>query len=545
MFIFFVVPIVTSFIAPLSGLIVFSIKLIGKFVPPLRKWTTPFLLLVGTMLLIFGIITNPCCIPFECVKSLILQADPLGLFNRISYQPFSLFDYLISDCRTLGVCIIVGSLSIFATRFTPDNLLLRYESQKESKRQHLSKINRVSKSNQLCFGVSGAGKTAYLSRMIQDTLESDPQAFICVVDGKGSTEKYSLYDNLNKLSVKYKRPLVLLNGTTNDNLGGVVYDFLDDVTTADSAKDMIISLIVDPTVEQSSGSEHYKVMTESYILAVIRFMMNHAIDVTLSNVLQLLYPNNLKSVIDSIENVDLSERDELLQRIENTWADVKSNVEKLRMFIDGQGQSIFVGNNGQERFNVRSAYQSGAIVLVLADEMSMPSLSQKLVNLVSMDIRALVAGRLTGTIDFDKHCYCIFDEFTSYVSALPTVRSIYARCRSAEVSLTLATQSASDIIGLGAGWYDSLVNTCDRFIVFRQNGQESPEACANLFGTELHVTTTARSSDFDFTGEASNTADREYIVHPDTIRNLKNNYGILFDKKANKLQYFRNEFIKI
>lgn len=545
MFIFFVIPIITTLIAPLSGLIVFVTKVIAKFVPPLRKWTTPFLLLVGTVLLIFGIITNPCCIPFECVKSLILQADPLGLFNRISYQPFSLFDYLISDCRTLGVCIIVGSLSFFATRFTPDNLLLRYESRKESRRQHLTKIDRVSKSNQLCFGVSGAGKTAYLSRMIQDTLEADPEAFICVVDGKGSTEQYSLYDNLSKLSAKYNRPLVLLNGTTNNTLGGVVYDFLDRIDTSDTAKDMIMSLIVDPSVEQSAGSEHYKVMTESYILAVVRFMMNHQIDVTLSNVLQLLYPDNIKSVIESTDDVDLSERDELIQRIDNSWNDVKSNVEKLRMFLDGQGRNILVGNDGQERFNVRSAYQSGAIVLVLADEMSMPSLSQKLVNLVSMDIRALVAGRLTGTIDFDKHCYCIFDEFTSYVSALPTVRSIYARCRSAEVSLTLATQSASDIIGLGAGWFDSIINTCDRFVVFRQNGQESPEACANLFGTELHVTTTARSSDFDFTGEASNTADREFVVHPDVIRNLPNNQGILYDKKKNILAFFKNIFISI
>ena len=542
MFIFFVVPILTTLIAPLSGIIVFTPKLIGKFVPPLRKWTTPFLLLVGTVLLVIGFSTPTPCIPFEIVKSLVAHTVPKLLFGNLQYQPVTFLKYLVSDCRTLGVCIIVGSLSIFATRFTPDNLLLRYESRKESRRQHLTKIDRVSKSNQLCFGVSGAGKTAYLSRMIQDTLTTDPQAFICIVDGKGSTEQYSLYDNLMKLSNKYNRPLVLLNGTTNTALGGCVYDFLDEIETADTAKDMVMSLIVDPTVEQSSGSEHYKVMTESYILAVIRFMMNHAIDVTLSNVLQLLYPNNLKSVIDSIENVDLSERDELLQRIENTWTDVKSNVEKLRMFLDGQGQQIFVGN-GQERFNVRSAYESGAIVLVLADEMSMPSLSQKLVNLVSMDIRSLVAGRLTGTIDFDNHCYCIFDEFTSYVSALPTVRSIYARCRSAKVSLMLATQSASDIIGLGAGWFDSLVNTCDRFIVFRQNGQESPEACANLFGTELHVTTTARSSDFDFTGEASNTADREFVVHPDTIRNLKNNFGILFDKKANKLQYFKNQFI--
>ena len=543
MFIFFVVPIVTILIAPLSGLIVLSIKLIGKFVPSLRKWTTPFLLLVGTVLLIIGFSTPTPCIPFECVKSLIAHVDPKFLVGNLQYRQVTIIDYLISDWRTLGVCVIVGSLSIFATRFTPDNLLLRYESRKESRRQHLTKIDRVSKSNQLCFGVSGAGKTAYLSRMVQDTLETDPQSCIIVVDGKGSTEKYSLYDNLTKISAQFNKPLVLLNGTTNDNLGGCIYDFLDGITTPDSAKDMVMSLIVDPTVEQSAGSEHYKVMTEAYILSVIRFMLNHNIDVTLSNVLQLLYPENLNAVLDSTGSVDITERNELLQRIDSSWNDVKSNVEKLRMFLVGQGQAIFVGNGENKRFNIRTAYQNGAIVLVLADEMSMPSLSQKLVNLVSMDIRALVAGRLTATIDMSNHVYVVYDEFTSYVSALPTVRSIYARCRSAEVSLTLATQSASDIIGLGAGWYDSLVNTCDRFIVFRQNGQESPEACANLFGTELHVTTTARSSDFDFTGEASNTADRQFIVHPDVIRNLKNNYGILFDKKANKLQYFKNQFI--
>lgn len=544
MFIFFVIPIITTLIAPLTGIIVFTSKLIGKFVPFLRKWITPFLLLVGAILFTIGLLTSQPCIPLELAKSFLARVDLWELFPDITYQPLTVFDYLISDFRTLGICIIVGSLSILATHFTPDNLLLRYESRKESKRQHLSKIDRVSKSNQLCFGVSGAGKTAYLSRMIQDTLTSDMKACIIVVDGKGSTEKYSLYDNLSKLSTKYNRPLVLLNGTTNNNLDCCVYDFLDGVTTADSAKDMVMSLIVDPTVEQSAGSEHYKIITEAYVLSVIRFMLNHRIDVTLSNVLQLLSPENIKAVLDSIENVDLTERDELLNRIDNSWNDVRSNVEKLRMLLDGQGQNIFVGN-GQERLNVRSAYESGAIVLVLADEMSMPSLSQKLVNLVSMDVRALVAGRLTGKIDMSNHVYVIYDEFTSYVSALPTVRSIYARCRSAEVSLTLATQSASDIIGLGAGWFDSIINTCDRFIVFRQNGAESPEACANLFGTELHVTTTARSSDFDFTGEASNTADREFIVHPDTIRNLKNNYGILFDKKQNKLSFFKNEFITL
>lgn len=545
MFIFFIIPIITTLIAPLSGMIILTVKLTAKFLPSLRKWSTSILLLIGAILVGIGIARQSPCIPCEIIKSLISRVDTWNLFQDLSYQPVTVLDYLVSDWRTLGICTIVGAVSIFATRYTPDNLLLRYERRKESHRQKLSRIDCVSKSNQLCFGVSGAGKTAYLSRMIQDTLIADPQACIIVVDGKGSTEKYSLYDNLTKLSAKYSRPLVLLNGTTNTSLAGCVYDFLDGIETADTAKDMIMSLVVDPTVEQSAGSEHYRVMTEAYLLAIIRFMFNHNIDVTLSNVLQLLYPDNIKVVLENTDDIDITECDELLQRIDSSWNDVKSNVEKLRMFLDGQGQSIFVGNSEQERFNIRTAYQNGAIVLVLSEEMSMPSLSQKLVNLVSMDVRALVAGRLTGKIDMDKHCYCIYDEFTSYVSALPTVRSIYARCRSAKVSLTLATQSASDIIGIGSGWFDSIINTCDRFLVFRQNGQESPEACANLFGTELHVTTTARSSGFDFTGEASNTADREFIVHPDTIRNLKNNYGILFDKKQNKISFFRNEFITL
>lgn len=545
MFIFYIIPLITTLFAPISGVIILTVNLTAKFLPSLQKWVTPILLIIGTIMLTVGIYLNSPCIPFDFAKYLISQIDTWRLFPNLSYHPVTVLNYLLSDLRTLGACVIIGSISVFATRFTPDNLLLRYESRKESRRQHLTKINRVSQSNQLCFGVSGAGKTAYLSRMIQDILTADQQAFICVVDGKGSAEQYSLSDNLSKLSAKYNRPFVILNGTTNTELGGCIYDFLEGIETADTAKDLVMSLIVDPTVEQSSGSEHYKVMTESYVLTLIRFMMSHGIDVTLSNILQLLYPNNLKSLIDSTDYVDLSERDELIQRIDNSWNDVKSNVEKLRMFLDGQGRNIFVGNSEQERFNIRTAYESGAMVLVLADEMSMPSLSQKLVNLVSMDVRALIAGRLTGKIDMSNHVYVIYDEFTSYVSALPTVRSIYARCRSAEVSLTLATQSASDIIGLGAGWFDSIINTCDRFVVFRQNGQESPEACANLFGTELHVTTTARSSDFDFTGEASNTADRQFIIHPDVIRNLPNNQGILFDKKKNVLSFFKNEFITL
>ena len=130
MFIFFVLPIITTLIAPLTGIIVFTPKLIGKFVPFLRKWITPFLLLVGAILFIIGLLTSQPCIPLELAKSLLARVDLWELFPDITYQPLTVFDYLISDFCTLGICIIVGSLSILATHFTPDNLLLRYEAAK-------------------------------------------------------------------------------------------------------------------------------------------------------------------------------------------------------------------------------------------------------------------------------------------------------------------------------------------------------------------------------------------------------------------------------
>ncbi len=216
-------------------------------------------------------------------------------------------------------------------------------------------------------------------------------------------------------------------------------------------------------------------------------------------------------------NAPQDEQRRLNKYTEDNWRDVQASAVKLKMYVNGEGNRLFVGQSNQPRTNIREAYQRGDMVLVLADEMSMPSLVQGLVQLVAMDVRSLVSGRLTNTIDMEHKVYAFFDEFTSYTSALPILRSLYGRARSGEV--------------------------VDRFVVFRQHGAESPEAAAGLFGTQLHVTSTARSSDLQFSGEASNTLDYSYIVHPDYIRNLPANQGIMLDKQTNKIYHFVNKFV--
>ena len=146
----------------------------------------------------------------------------------------------------------------------------------------------------------------------------------------------------------------------------------------------------------------------------------------------------------------------------------------------------------------------------------------------------------------DKTVYVFYDEFSSYISSIPLIRSIYAKCRSSNTIMTLATQSCADIIGISKEWFDILANTADRFIVFRQHAA-SAGAAASLFGTEGHVTQTSRTSDMASTGESSNTADRSFVISPDTIRNLPANLGILLDKtlpQQRQIKCFKNKFLK-
>ena len=175
--------------------------------------------------------------------------------------------------------------------------------------------------------------------------------------------------------------------------------------------------------------------------------------------------------------------------------------------------------------------------------MSMPSLSQALVSVAAMDIRNLIAGRLTQKIDMDRKVYITFDEFTSYSNALPIIQDMFSRSRSADVIITLATQSISDIINISRSTYEMLSNTADRFFIFRQHSGESPEAAAALFGTTTTVSQTTRTTGHFSTEESSNTVEDTYRVSPNDIRDLLRNEVFFMDNRDKRIIKFRNEFV--
>lgn len=492
----------------------------------------------GSVILFTGYLLHHPLIP--PVLSYVIKA--FLILHHFNDQEF-FYIWLTGSLTATGIAVLTVQILLYFLSLTPEKMMLIADNLEERRKLRFRKIDYVPTRSQVIVGVSGSGKSAFIGKSIEEIILKDKDALIYVVDGKGSTERYSLYYSCQLLAEKYNIPITLINGTANIKLRGIVYDFLDGVDTADSAKDMIMTLIDDPLIQASAGSEHYRAMTERYLLEVIDSMMHYDIDVTFHNVLTLLDPEALISAL-SQAGAPADEINAIHVFTSKTWPSVLDNVEKLKMFTKGEGAEIFMGSG--ERGNLRTAYNSGGIVLVLADEMSRPKLAAKLVQLISMDLRSLVASRLTGTMDMSKRLYVFYDEFSSYVSCIPLIRSLYAKCRSSETVMTLATQSCADIIGIDPAWFDILCNTADRFVVFRQHAT-SAEAAASIFGTEAHVTQTSRTSDLANTGESSNTADRSYVIPPDIIRDLPANVGIILDKtskRGKQVKCFKNEFIK-
>ena len=138
-------------------------------------------------------------------------------------------------------------------------------------------------------------------------------------------------------------------------------------------------------------------MTKAYLINVIDYIMDTDIPLTLYNVITLMDPTIMEEKLTEDTKTSLSDRNDLLESMKSSWEDVADSHSKLKMFIKGQGKEIFTKGNDptKETISITGAYQKGANLLILADAMSMPSLAQALVSVASMDIRNLIAGRLT------------------------------------------------------------------------------------------------------------------------------------------------------
>ena len=185
----------------------------------------------GAVLLFTGYLLHHPLIP--PVASYVME-DFL-ILHHFNSQEF-LHIWLTGSLTVTGIAVLSEQALLYFLFLTPERMMLISDAREERRKLRLRKIDYVPTRSQVIVGVSGSGKSAFIGKSLEEIILKDPDSVIYVVDGKGSTERYSLYYTCQLLAEKYNIPLTIVNGTANKELGGIVYDFLDGVVTTDRIK---------------------------------------------------------------------------------------------------------------------------------------------------------------------------------------------------------------------------------------------------------------------------------------------------------------------
>jgi type IV secretory pathway TraG/TraD family ATPase VirD4 len=112
------------------------------------------------------------------------------------------------------------------------------------------------------------------------------------------------------------------------------------------------------------------------------------------------------------------------------------------------------------------------------------------------------------------------------------------KSRSANVTCVLATQSLSDLdFANGEYFKEQIIENSNNYIVLRQNSAVNAENWANILGTRKNLDVTYQITNNDGglnsnTGYGSARRVREFLYHPDDIKNFKTGQGIYMSKDS-------------
>ena len=207
MFGLYLIVTVCMIICPISALAVIIAVCLNYSILNRTYWSYLIFSLLGILCFYVGYKLAMPVIPFLVCRE---YAARILSFMNIQAEHVDLRTYIISDLRTIGLCMFIEMVALYMTTRTPEVIMMDKERRRENEKLRVQKIDYIPKRSQLIVGVSGAGKTAYISKSIEEILNKDPTAFIVIVDGKGSTEKYSLYYSCKLIARNMKQKLFII-----------------------------------------------------------------------------------------------------------------------------------------------------------------------------------------------------------------------------------------------------------------------------------------------------------------------------------------------
>lgn len=373
-----------------------------------------------------------------------------------------------------------------------------------------------------CCGTTGAGKTVLLSNFIVSALEKNQGCLI--VDGKGDIGKGSILDITKSLCKKYNRKLYVIN--MSDPAHSDKYNPFQN-SNATTVKDMLINLT-------SWSEEHYKLNTERYLQCVIKILLKKYKKLSLDLIIKHIEPKTLKKLSNELANSGTITKEEHMQNvniINISSAIAESAAARFATLQESDLGCIF----NEKGVDIYNALSENAVILFVLNPLMYLETSSSLGRLALIDSKKAVSKLYNQS---NKKTIFLFDELNVYASE--TLLNLINKSRSANITCCCAVQSLSDLDIVSDSFKNQVVENCNNFIFMRQNSPQSAELCAEIIGTVEKIKMTYQVGNVnddeneDLKGSARKT--REFVIHPDIIKNLPKAQAVFLSKDNNIIE---------
>ena len=346
-----------------------------------------------------------------------------------------------------------------------------------------------------------------------------------IIDGKGDTGKGSILDILTQLNKHYRKKIYCIN-LTNPSLSDTYNPFYN--TSPTVAKDMLVNMT-------DWSEEHYKVNAERYLQRLISLMNKAEIPLSFQSIVKFMELDNFTLLSTQLVKEKQISKERHLENLEiaKTSGKVAENsIARFSTIAESELGEIF-SNTG---IDIATALRENAIILFILNPLIYPELSPAFGRLVLIDSKKAISQRFNSR----NRTFFLFDEINVYASK--TLIDLVNKSRSANVTCVLATQSLSDLASAeDEDFTQQIIENCNNYLVLRQNSAVNSENWANILGTRqtMEVTYQLQQKGLDTTqtGFGSARRVREYLYHPDEIKQLQTGNGIFLSRD----EYFHSK----
>lgn len=372
-------------------------------------------------------------------------------------------------------------------------------------------------------GTTGSGKTVALSNYMLNCMKKDFPMLI--IDGKGDTGKGSILDVLTQLNKQYHKKIYRID-LTNPDLSDTYNPFCN--TSPTIAKDMLVNIT-------DWSEEHYKVNAERYLQRLVLLMNKAEIPLSFQSIVKFMELDNFTLLSTQLVKEKQISKEKHLENLEiaKTSGKIAENsIARFSTIAESELGEIFSDTG----IDIATALKEKAIILFVLNPLIYPEISPAFGRLVLIDSKKAISQRFQN----QKRTFFLFDEINVYASK--TLIDLVNKSRSANVTCVLATQSLSDLASAeDEDFTQQIIENCNNYLVLRQNSAVNSENWANILGTRqtMEVTYQLQQKGLDTTqtGFGSARRVREYLYHPDEIKQLQTGNGIFLSRD----EYFHSK----